>query len=844
MDGYRIYSQKCLHSPLSGRNKGSQPLHRTISSLHRCQRRLPHPHSLRPALPLRSVQRTWSGGAADGNSMVSPIRPFVRSLDGFNTHDMARRRIVSGGIGTSLVLPGSADSMGGQAFVFKMRKTSENTPTSMLLEPPWSLPNITRHETYVKNGRVPWRHMKMAQGENPSRIYGLTRMDNSWNMRSTFQKAKELKDKQDEFCSRLEKGSTEEGETFPDNLEYEALVDLLRGRVKLNTHCYEATDFDTMIRHSNEFKFHVAAFHHAHEAWLIPDRLKETYGGTPAIAIFFAFYRYKREAYRGTEYASIILNDNDIPVIFKSDHTGMLDARYLLFDAAMAHRIGLDAEVALRSVITTPAEVAGMGHRLGKIKPGYDGDIVLWDSHPLSLGATPKQVWIDGIAQIDPSYPTRAESEVSPSPTPESASFVMPKNPLEEPTLPATNQDLLLFNISSLFRKRSDGTIEEQVYANPTNPDHHLGIIIRNGRVSFAGGVALSQADDSLRKIDLKGGSILPPATAFGTYLGLSEIENESSTIDGVVYDPLFSNTKASSLKEKLTFETPVKAKDGISFGGKDMLTAVSEGVAKSVTAPMAVGFTEGISTYIRLGAKHGLEEGAFIQDEVALHVHIGHGYGSAPSISTQVGALRELLLSESSSDFAKAARGEIPLVITVEKADIMVALLRLKKEVEDKVGVGSIKMIFAGATEAHLIVQELVQAEVPVILLSPRCSPTDWDKRRCLDGPPLSDTSLPVYLTLNNVTVAFGAYGANAFARFRWYEAGWAYKTSAGRISKEQAVAWAAGNLEKILGLETKDVVEKGELADFVAFEGDPFELSGRPRVVADGSGQVFVYE
>ncbi|KAH8926367.1 composite domain of metallo-dependent hydrolase [Atractiella rhizophila] len=761
-----------------------------------------------------------SDGTTDGNSMVGPIRHFLRSLDGFNTHDAARHRIVAGGIGTSLVLPGSANTMGGQAFVFKMRKTKENTPTSMLLEPPWTLPNVTREEKYIKSGRTPWRHLKMAQGENPTRIYQLTRMDTNWNIRRVeFQKAKELKDKQDDFCARLESGTQKEMEHFPEDLEYDAIADLLRflvGGVKLNIHCYETTDFDSMIRHSNEFKFPIAAFHHAHEAWLVPDRLRETYGGTPAVAIFFAFYRWKREAYRGTEYASIILNNKNISVVHHSDHSDLLDARYMLYEAAQAHHVGLSAEVALKSVTTTPAEAAGMGHRLGKIKPGYDADIVLWDSHPLSLGASPKQVWIDGIAQIEHSFPTRAETEPMSASAPNSASYEVPTDPLSGPTLSSTTQEVLLYNISSIFRRMPDGRLLEELYNGSQDSHHQFGLIIRDGRVSFAGVMDVLQVDESLQRIDLKGGSILPSATSFGPPMGLTEIELEASTNDGFIYDPLFSSSRASPLTETLVYESPVKAKDGISFGGKDMLTAVSEGVTKSITAPMGKGFFSGISTYFRLGAQHGLEVTAFIQDEVALHVSITN---AGPSISTLIGALRELLLSGTSPYFNKAARGEMPLVVTVEKADHMVSLLRLKKEVEEVTG-NKMKMIFSGGTEAHLIVDGLVEADVPVVVLAPRCGPNEWNRRRCLDGPPLTETSLPVYLTLNNVTVAFGTKGANCFVRHRWNEAGWAYKTSAGRISKAQAVAWAAGNLENMLGLEIKDTLEVGELADFVAFE------------------------
>jgi imidazolonepropionase-like amidohydrolase len=42
-------------------------------------------------------------------------------------------------------------------------------------------------------------------------------------------------------------------------------------------------------------------------------------------------------------------------------------------------------------------------HRIGYAKVGYDADLVLWDEHPLRLGATPVQVWIDGLSNLESS---------------------------------------------------------------------------------------------------------------------------------------------------------------------------------------------------------------------------------------------------------------------------------------------------------------------------------------------------------------------------------------------------------------------------------------------------------
>ena len=113
-------------------------------------------------------------------------------------------------------------------------------------------------------------------------------------------------------------------------------MDVLRGKVKVNdpptdgggplndpdvyqvnVHIYGAVDFTSIIGLSNEFGFPIAAFHHAHEAYLVPDVLKKAWGGVPGVAIFATNARYKREAYRGSEYAAKILHENGIRVAMK-----------------------------------------------------------------------------------------------------------------------------------------------------------------------------------------------------------------------------------------------------------------------------------------------------------------------------------------------------------------------------------------------------------------------------------------------------------------------------------------------------------------------------------------------
>ncbi|KAH8116643.1 composite domain of metallo-dependent hydrolase [Phellopilus nigrolimitatus] len=761
-------------------------------------------------------------GAEDDNSLHGVTQPWLRALDGLNTHDDSYHLSISGGVTTSLVLPGSANGIGGQGFVIKLRDTAERSPTSKLLEPPFTL---NRSEVIDWSMPPRWRQMKHACGENPRRVYGNTRMDNIWAFREVYDKARQIKEKQDAYCSKVLSDEWAGLGAFPEELQWEALVDVLRGRVKVQVHCYEAVDLDDLVRLTNEFKFPIAAFHHAHETYLVPELLKKAYGHTPASAMFATNARYKREAYRGSEFAPRILADNGIQVVMKSDHP-VLNSRFLLYEAQQAHYYGLPDNIALASVTTTPAQVMGMEHRIGLINEGYDADLVIWDSHPLALGATPKQVFIDGIAQLADPYTT--EKPDSFQSVPKTPNFDKEAaNAVKYEGLPPLAPEKSLVGTVAFTNVRSMTILTAEsegiVNAFEAQNDEFATIVVERGRVTCAGVQStcssfMSASDAEV--VDLKGGAISPGLVSFGSPLGLEEIEGESSTSDGFVYDPL-----AKAVPNIVGGDTAlIRAADGLQYATRDAYLGYRAGVTTGITAPKHRGFLSGLSTAFGLGAAHKLEKGALVQEVAAVHVTVGH-MGKTPSISTQIAALRHLLLDDGgeSSAFKDVAEGKMTLVVEAQSADVISTLLRLKKEVEEEVG-GPMKMTIVGAAEAHLLAKDLATADVGVVVVPSRPFPYTWEHRRILPGPPLTSDSAISLLLAHNVTVGIGIEESWSVRNTR-FDAAWAALEAAGDITKIQALALASSNLEKLLGLEVD-----ADLADLVATEaGDMFDFESK---------------
>ncbi|KAF8206096.1 hypothetical protein K438DRAFT_1817821 [Mycena galopus ATCC 62051] len=759
-------------------------------------------------------------GASDGNSVKAPVLPWLRSIDGLNTHDDAYKLAVAGGVTTAQILPGSADNIGGQAFLIKLRPTAERSTSAMILEPP---------ETLFLNtsSRPTWRHMKHACGENPSNTYSQTRMDSAWEFRRAYDTARKIRDAQDEFCAAAQAGTWDGRSTFPESLQWEALVDVLRGRVKLSVHCYEAVDLDALIRLSNEFKFPIASIHHAGETYLVPDLLKRAWGNLPAIALFASNARKKREAYRASEFGPRIIADNRLPVIMKSDHP-VLNSRYLMYEAQQAHFYSLNPGLAIAAVTSTPAKALGVGWRVGTIAEGYDADLVLWDSHPLALGATPVQVFIDGIPQLDtPAMSVKPDAFQQVPRTPDWEKEV--RDTITYEGLPPlagrrATGTVAFVNVRSAWVRRDGGVralVDTDTISGET--ETNLTVIVHGGRIACAGPSAAGAcgeftATSGAEVVDLQGGALAPGLTTFGSDLGLSEIMLEPSTTDGPVFDPLTMSVPS------ILGHAVVRAVDGLQFGGRNTLYAYRAGVTTAVVAPMGRGFLQGVGTAFDVGAPHALAAGAIVQDETSLHISLRSGMRA--SVSTQIAALRRLLFDDDApGPWMRVREGQIPLVIRVNSADIMATLLGLKAEYEAR-SPYTLLMTFSSASEAHLLAAEIGTARVSVILSPARPYPAEWDSRRILPGPPLSADTATTTLLRHGVNVGLGV-STDYDARNARFEIAWAALDSNGSIDYATALALGSTNIDKALGVHAKSDTDADELVVFRG--GDMFDFESK---------------
>ncbi|PPQ65953.1 hypothetical protein CVT26_010715 [Gymnopilus dilepis] len=821
-------------------------------------------------------------GDIDFNSTKGPVLPYLRSADGLNTHDEAYELAMAGGVTSVQVVPGD-NPVAGQAFVVKLRKTRERSASSMIVDPP---DNLRIPSSPSKNDvTFRWRHMKQTCGEG-ARRFG-NRMDNTWVVRSAYAEAMQVKQSQDEYCAKANAGLWGELEgVFPEDVRWEMLVEVLRGKVKVTAECAEAVDIDSLVRLSNEFQFPVATIAQGSEAWLVPDLLRKVY-----VQIDFVYVdnvstqlpqvgwrpfcrnagnktsgmksRERRERYRGSEFAPSVLAQQEIPAVMTSGHPET-NARYLMHQAQQAYYFGLPADLALASVTSNPAIALGHSHRIGVLAEGSDADVVIWDSHPLRLGATPVKVWVDGILQIP-----------VPSKTGEETHIVIGKGKEEDewrslPDAPNWNKErdeaikwdglpplegrktdgkVVFTNVKEVWKRTQDGDIEQAFNAESTEIEYGT-VIVEDGRMTCIGKCEDSLTADAV-VLDTAGGVISPGLMTFGSRLGLEEITSEPSTNDGRRYDA-FKLDVPRILDDA---GAVVRAVDGLTFSTRNALTAYRSGVTlatSSFARPVHldeedIHVISGLSVSFRTSSLHAMQRGAIVQDIAALHVTLGKSYPTANSISvsTQMAGLRRLLYGWESTDketgawFRKAAEGVIPLVIEVDNLDIMANLLILKVDVEDRIG-SRMRMVFSGASEAHLLAKEIADADVGVILNPSRPIPLVWDQRRILPGPPLTNDTALVTLLDHGVTVGLGV--PNAWeARNTRFDVQWAALESNGRLKEYQAYALVTKDLEWLLGVRGID----DDTSELVVYTGGSmFNSSSKvAAVISPARGFVDVF-
>jgi imidazolonepropionase-like amidohydrolase len=326
---------------------------------------------------------------ADGNEATSPITAEVNAEHSFWPQDPGLTRAAAGGVTSLLVLPGSANLIGGRGFSVKNRPA--RSAAAMRFP---GAPDV----------------LKMACGENPKRVYGKksgpsTRMGNVAQVRAAFSQAQDYWRKWDAFDK---KGRAKGDLPPPRDLRLETLSAVLRGKILVQNHCYRADEMLLMLDVAAEFGFRIRAFHHGLEAYKIADVLARR---GVAVATWADWWGFKLEGFDGIpENLALVHAAGGRAVVHSDSAIGIQRLNQAAAQGLAAGRamgLKLTDDDALRWVTINPAWVLGVDGQTGSLEVGKMADVVIWSHQPLSVYARPEKVFVDGHLVFDRERGTR-----------------------------------------------------------------------------------------------------------------------------------------------------------------------------------------------------------------------------------------------------------------------------------------------------------------------------------------------------------------------------------------------------------------------------------------------------
>ena len=317
------------------------------------------------------------------NEITNPVTAEVWVGDALNPLEVGIYRALAGGVTTAHAMHGSANAIGGQCETIKFRY-GEIDPDKLRMQ------------------GAP-RTIKFALGENPTRVHGTgvgilprTRMGVEHIFRSSFSQAKDYMEKWDAYnAGKKQKGF--KGKTPAYDIRLETLADILRGEIIIHCHSYRADEIYMLMQVCEDFGINKLVFQHVNEGFKVAPELAKW--GAMA-SIFSDWWAYKFEVYYSTAYNAAILTRNGVITSINSDSGELI--RHLYHEAAKSQKYGgLTDEEALSLITINPAKQLGIEDRVGSIEVGKEGDIAIFQNHPLSIYAMPMMTIVDGIVRFD-----------------------------------------------------------------------------------------------------------------------------------------------------------------------------------------------------------------------------------------------------------------------------------------------------------------------------------------------------------------------------------------------------------------------------------------------------------
>jgi len=331
--------------------------------------------------------------AASINEGGQSVTSEVRIADNLNPDDINIYRQLSGGVTSSHILHGSANTIGGQTQLIKLRwgandeklkfEGSDGFIKFALGE------NVKRSSSSQGNNRFPDTRMGVEQV-----------LEDAFTRAKDYEKSIVAASAQPQATAKGKKAATvavDPYNTVRRDLELEALVEIMNKKRFITCHSYVQSEINAALKVGDKMGVTFNTFTHILEGYKVADKMK-AHGA--AASTFSDWWNYKMEVVDAIPYNATIMSKVGLNVAINSDDAEM--ARRLNQEAAKSIKFGgMSEEDALKMVTLNPAKMLHVDQKVGSIKVGKDADLVLWSDNPLSIYAKAEKTMVDGVVYFD-----------------------------------------------------------------------------------------------------------------------------------------------------------------------------------------------------------------------------------------------------------------------------------------------------------------------------------------------------------------------------------------------------------------------------------------------------------
>lgn len=327
-----------------------------------------------------------SKGVNEGSSTTSAE---VRVGDVIEADDVNIYRHLAGGVTAIQQLHGSANTIGGQSSLIKLRWGK--LPQEMKIEGTDGFIKFALGENVKQSN---WGDFNTVR-------YPQTRMGVEQLLYDAFHQAKRY---QSERSSALKNK-----QAFRRDLKLEALAEILEKKRFISCHSYVQSEINMLMHVADSMGFKVNTFTHILEGYKVADKMARHPAGA---STFSDWWAYKMEVKDAIPYNAALLHKAGVTVAINSDDAEM--ARRLNQEAAKTIKYGgVSEEEALKMVTLNPAKLLHLDQRMGSVAEGKDADLVIWSGPPLSMYTRAEKTFVDGCLYFDLDQDKKIMSEQS-----------------------------------------------------------------------------------------------------------------------------------------------------------------------------------------------------------------------------------------------------------------------------------------------------------------------------------------------------------------------------------------------------------------------------------------------